>query len=53
MTCEGIIFIIVEIIFYIGAYIESLDKKNYDLPTGLAAFGSILLIFGILCLIQI
>jgi hypothetical protein len=53
MTTPGIIFIIVAAIFYIAAYIESLDPKNFDLPRGLAMFGSVLLIFGILCLIQI
>ena len=52
MTTPGIIFIIVAIIFYIGAYMESLDPKNFDLPKGIALFGTILLIFGILCLIQ-
>ena len=53
MTTPGIIFIIVAIIFYLFAYMESLNEKNFDLPKGLAAFGTILLIFGILCLIQI
>lgn len=53
MTTSGIIFIIVAIIFYLFAYMESLNEKNFDLPKGLAAFGTILLIFGILCLIQI
>ena len=53
MTSIGIIFIIVAIIFYLFAFMESLDEKNYDLPRGLAMFGSILLIFGILCLIEI
>lgn len=53
MISVGIIFIIAAIIFYLFAFIESLDEKNFDLPRGLAAFGSVLLIFGILCLIQI
>jgi hypothetical protein len=53
MTSLGIIFIIAAIIFYLFAFIESLDEKNYDLPRGLAMFGSILLIFGVLCLIEI
>ena len=53
MTSIGIIFIIVAIIFYLFAYMESLNEKNFDLPKGIALFGTILLIFGILCLIQI
>ena len=53
MTTTGIIFIIVAIIFYLFAYMESLNEKNFDLPKGIALFGTILLIFGILCLIQI
>jgi hypothetical protein len=53
MISIGIIFIIVAIIFYLFAFIEYLDETNFDLPRGLAMFGSILLIFGILCLIQI
>lgn len=53
MTTTGIIFIIVAIIFYLFAYMESLNEENFDLPKGLSAFGTILLIFGILCLIQI
>ena len=53
MISVGIIFIIFAIIFYVFAFIESLDEKNFDLPRGLTMFGSILLIFGILCLIQI
>lgn len=53
MTTLGIIFIIVAIIFYLFAYMESLNEKNFDLPKGIALFGTILLIFGILCLIQI
>lgn len=53
MTTPGIIFIIVAIIFYLFAYMESLNEKNFDLPKGIALFGTILLIFGILCLIQI
>ena len=53
MTTLGIIFIIGAIIFYLFAYMESLNEKNFDLPKGIALFGTILLIFGILCLIQI
>jgi len=53
MSTVGIIFIIVAIIFYLFAYMESLNEKNFDLPKGIALFGTILLIFGILCLIQI
>lgn len=53
MTTPGIIFIIVAIIFYLFAYMESLNEKNIELPKGIALFGTILLIFGILCLIQI
>lgn len=52
MTTPGIIFIIVAIIFYLFAYMESLNEKNIELPQGIALFGTILLIFGILCLIQ-
>jgi len=53
MTIPGIILIIVAIIFYLFAYMESLNEKNFDLPKGIALFGTILLIFGILCMIQI
>ena len=53
MTIPGIILIIVAIIFYLFAYMESLNEKNFDLPKGIALFGAILLIFGILCMIQI
>ena len=53
MITPGIILIIVAIIFYLFAYMESLNEKNFDLPKGLALFGTILLIIGILCLIQI
>jgi len=53
MSTVGIIFIIVAIIFYLFAYMESLNEKNFDLPKGIALFGTILLIFGILCMIQI
>lgn len=53
MTTPGIILIIVAIIFYLFAYMESLNEKNIELPQGIALFGTILLIFGILCLIQI
>jgi len=53
MITPGIILIIVAIIFYLFAYMESLNEKNFDLPKGIALFGTILLIFGILCLIQI
>lgn len=52
MLTPGIIFIIVAIIFYLFAYMESLNEKNIELPQGIALFGTILLIFGILCLIQ-
>lgn len=52
MTTLGIIFIIGAIIFYLFAYMESLNEKNIELPQGIALFGTILLIFGILCLIQ-
>lgn len=52
MTTPGIIFIIVAIIFYLFAYMESLNEKNIELPQGIALFATILLIFGILCLIQ-
>lgn len=52
MSTVGIIFIIIAIIFYLFAYMESLNEKNIDLPQGIALFGTILLIFGILCLIQ-
>ena len=53
MTSIGIIFIIAAIIFYLFAFMESLDEKNFDLPQGISLFGTILLVFGILCLIQI
>lgn len=53
MTTLGIIFIIGAIILYLFAYMESLNEKNFDLPKGIALFGTILLSFGILCLIQI